>query len=66
MRSYVQINHHDTPVIMFRALQTHYPTGQYLQSYDDKRKQWLAWFVLIVDNVEITWYRDWFTKEEAE
>ena len=66
MRTYHEITHHNVPAIKFRALQQLYPTGQYVQSYNNQRMQWLAWFVLEIDGVVITWYRDWFDMEEEE
>lgn len=64
MRTYYEITHHNVPAIKFRALQTQYPTGQYVQSYNQSKEQWLAWFVLEIDGITITWYRDWFNMEE--
>lgn len=62
----MEINHHNVALSKFKELQTSYPTGQYLQSYNKENKMWLAWFVLVVENVEITWYRDWYSMEEEE
>ncbi len=49
MRSSVEINHHDVPMIKFRALGTHYPTGKYKKSHNKDLKRTLHWFVLEID-----------------
>ena len=54
----VEINHYDTPAIKFRALKTHYPTGKYLQRYNDAYERWTCWFELNIDGVSITWFAD--------
>lgn len=60
----IEINHHNVPSIKFRALGTHYPTGEYKQSFNTSRNMLLRWFVLVIDGIEITWYSDWMEVEE--
>jgi len=48
----LEINHHNYDTNKFRELKQLYPTG----TYDDSNN--VYWFVLFIEGVEITWYRE--------
>lgn len=63
----IRINHHGVPAIKFRALGTHYPTGNYQEAYMEAFQRMSYWFELHIDGLEITWFANYdYTREEEE
>lgn len=63
MRTKMEINNYDTPLIKFRALKELYPTGEYNEAYNEQYHITTKWFELIIDRIQITWFAVWGEEE---
>mgnify|MGYP003142422613 CR=1 FL=1 len=51
----IELTHHNYPAAKFHDLKTMYPTGYYQHGPADTG---VVWFVLVIEGVEITWFKD--------